>query len=259
MPVESNIGFSESTAIKHEQLRKFMRMHLTIVKSIFDKGRGTGPYYFFDLNAGRGTYNGIIGSPLIFIHEAIESYTDYKAIFYEIHEDNAAELERTIGSNPSVQVINASNTEIGSFPQLGSKPWNDPRYGLMFADPNGGHPDWKSISKFYQHKNHGTIDVLLYLSAAGIKRCSCANDGMPRLMEGMNIIGKKHWLVRRPQDKHQWTFLVGTNWENFPAWENRGFYSASHGIGKSILERLHYTASEYKAEKEPKQLSLAYV
>ena len=34
MPVESNIGFSESTAIKHEQLRKFMRMHLTKATAI---------------------------------------------------------------------------------------------------------------------------------------------------------------------------------------------------------------------------------
>ncbi len=258
MPIENNVGFSEHTKDKHDQLRNFLRMHLEIVRSIFQKGKATGPYYYFDLNAGPGEYLGTTGSPLIFLKEAEEVGLRYKAVFYEQSLENAIALEEKVGVIPSCQVINASNSEISKFPQLGSKPYNDKRYGLMFADPNGGHPDWESIGKFFQHNNHRSIDVLLYLSATGIKRVSCSMNGLPRLMDGMNAIGKQHWLVRRPADAHQWTFLVGTNWADFPDWKRKGFYSVQDRIGKNILDRLHYTAREYKAEKEPRQMSFAF-
>lgn len=259
MPIINNVGLSEATPVKHDQIKNFLGMHISIVASIFQKRDITSPYYYFDLNAGPGEYEGMIGSPILFIQAAEAAKIRYKAVMYELDRGNYEQLTEKIGDNWNVQTINASNEEIANFPQLGSKPFNKIEYGLLFADPNGGHPNWESIGKFFKHKNHRAIDVMLYLSATGIKRISRSIDSMPRLKEGMDIIGKSYWLVREPIDAHQWTFLVGSNWVDLPEWQRRGFYRIDSTKGSAILDRLHYTASEYKHEKEPRQLNLAYV
>ena len=60
----------------------------------------------------------------------------------------------------------------------------------------------------------------------------------------MDIVGKKQWLIREPIGKHQWTFMLGTNWKKFPEWKKEGFYRIDTEEGQRVFRRLNWTAGE---------------
>jgi len=62
----------------------------------------------------------------------------------------------------------------------------------------------------------------------------------------MASIDKRVWLVRQCSGRHQWTFLLGTNWDSFPEFHNHGFFKADSPVGQQVLEQLDNTATELK-------------
>lgn len=77
----------------------------------------------------------------------------------------------------------------------------------------------------------------------------------------MERIGKKAWLIREPFGKHQWSFILGVNWEEFPEFKKIGFHKTSSTQGQNILNRINYTAKELndrgiKIYNIPKQLDI---
>jgi hypothetical protein len=45
-------------------------------------------------------------------------------------------------------------------------------------------------------------------------------------------------------DPFQWTFLLGTNWTEYKAWEQEGFYKVNSSKGAAIMNRISYTLKE---------------
>ncbi len=45
---------------------------------------------------------------------------------------------------------------------------------------------------------------------------------------------------------HEWTYLVGTNWQGIKEWPNGGFYRTDGAKGSAILEALSRTADEWQ-------------
>lgn len=254
MPIENNVGQSENTPVKQDQFRKFLKMHLGIVKGINARYQNQSPYYFFDLNGGRGVYSGLKGSPVIFQEESELFGLRTKALVFESDVSNFEELKKNVKDSGQFILINRDNKEIGSFPGIVNK-----SYGLLYSDCNGGMPPWEEMGKFFQNQNHSKIDAMIYASATNIKRISRASSNAPTLVAGMEKINKRYWLIRKPADKHQWTFLVGTNWAHFPTWEKQGFYQVSSSCGQSILERLNLTAAEIEELNASKQPRLPHV
>jgi len=94
--------------------------------------------------------------------------------------------------------------------------------------------------------------VLFNFSAANIKRtlkCSLTKENR-NLRELFSVVNKTHWLIREPYYKHQWSFLLGTNWASFPAYKSIGLYSIDSKEGQEILEKLIYTKEEYANIKD---------
>lgn len=253
MPIENDVGMSECTALKQDHFRGLMKMSLGIVSGIFKRYKIDDPFFYFDLNSGPGRYGQFVGSPLIFKEEAEKIGIKHKAMFFERNEQSHAELEKNIGESSNYITINGDHDRLINFPGL-AKPF----HGMLYSDENGTPPPWAVLQKFFQNKNHSKIDCVIYVSATNIKRVFKAWGSCHRLVDGMSLISKKYWLVRKPVEKHQWTFLIGTNWADFPKWEKSGFYKINEPIGESILERLNHTSKELEEIRETRQLQFSY-
>jgi hypothetical protein len=51
--------------------------------------------------------------------------------------------------------------------------------------------------------------------------------------------------------KAQWTWLIGTQWADMPAWRKAGFEPWDSDVGQLTLDRLDMTTSERQAHMQP--------
>lgn len=257
MPTDGDYGYSAETYWKNEDFRGLIRMLLGITKAAW-KVNKQRPYQYFDLNAGPGIYrpNGgmvplwpddmppvaeIHGSPIIFLQEATKAASHYRAHLFERDLRHAASLTEATNSYHNV-VLYGDNG--GATEYLDELP--PACYGLVYSDESGHVPPFDLLAELSKHPRTRIIDVLIYYSAATHKRARCAGcvKGKESLVDSLKRINKAVWIVRKPRNKHQWTFLLGTNWGDFPQWKKRGFYSVESPEGAEILERLNYSADE---------------
>ena len=81
-------------------------------------------------------------------------------------------------------------------------------------------------------KNFKLIEILIRISGTNYKRIRRTFPGKyPALKDQLQSINKSKWICRKiaideqgHRDPWQWTFLLGTNWTDYRAWENEGFY-----------------------------------
>lgn len=118
MPIIDNMGYSEITEIKQEHFRLILQAHLRIVKTIFVKHQYSLPtYFYFDINAGSGQYEGKPGSPLIFLEEVTQVDIPYSAVFIDKDEKNIEALSALTQSyHPNVRTFCGEHADI--LPQL---------------------------------------------------------------------------------------------------------------------------------------------
>jgi hypothetical protein len=100
------------------------------------------------------------------------------------------------------------------------------------------------------------------VSATNVKRVfkSLGNDSK-RLVEHIKQIPKKHWQIRKPENKHQWCFLFGTNWSKnnkmgYPEIRQRGFHDIESPKGQNILNQLNYTKEELERQEKSRYPSI---
>lgn len=265
MPIDDGYGFGEFTDLKQEQFRGFVDYHLQISQGIISKNPAwlDRNYWYFDLNAGPGIYTPgirqipmfsacepcdalrdysaqVIGSPITFIDRAESKKVPYVARFIEIIPRWSESLCRALAN---ITVSSGKYTvERGDHDIILPGHFQHPqeRLGLVYSDESGRVPPFELLGKMMSHHCNSRLDLLVYVAAANTKR-----DGKgQRILDYLSLIDKKHWIIREPCGKHQWSFLFGTNWANFPAWEKRGFYSLESAKGQEIMRRLNSTAKE---------------
>jgi hypothetical protein len=254
--MEDGIGRSEATADKADGFRKWIGMHVAICRNMISKCEKQWPgwpdpcYHYIDAYAGSGTnYELGPGSPVIFATEAAASGVRWKAYLIDEVQRNVEMLKSLVGrSVPEDQQSNASywaerNEEaICAVVARFRKP--KASYGMLYSDPNGlaNHGLARLVSVELPR-----IDILARLSATSYKRAG------RRISEFMTDVPKDKWSVRAPVpgDKHQWTFLFGTNFEPGLEWRNEGFHLVGSGEGKAILKRLDTTAREAHEMVQP--------
>lgn len=245
-----NVGQGDHTQQKQDDFQGLLSLHIKIVDGITSKPSNAWQRYYtyIDMNAGPGLYNGIVGSPILFLSQIERTSIPYSATLIEEEQCNATELNDRVsllGYHGIVKVVNDNHDHAlrnGAAPTKST-------YGMIYHDPNGA-PNFELLAELSRKPAFQRIDFVIYLGATTIKRARGMEKALGKnakfklLTDYLNSINKKTWIVRKPVGKNQWTFAVGSNWVNLPDWRKRGFYRIDTPEGKSVLERLTYTDGE---------------
>lgn len=270
MPKKGSVGVSANTQLKQNHFRMFMQAHMRIVQSIMEHNQWVFPrYIYFDLNAGPGRYEDeegieVVGSPIQTLTVADGMNLPVWAWFCE-QDKNSCELLRAELRQRGMQERGDEFTDgatsawlyEGSYtiglpqslsvlldPSLASRQY----YGLIYSDENGSLPPFALLRLCAQQLRY--CDILIHAAAAPIKRqfYSPVHPLMRRLDELMATVPKDCWIVRDPYGKHQWSFLIGTNWDAFPRFKRQGFWAINSPEGASILRRLSLNREEFNGQ-----------
>jgi three-Cys-motif partner protein len=257
MPVNNDVGTSEYTEIKQQHFNKIIDIHIESTLAILRKNNKRFPgwcekkYYYFDINAGPGMVNGEEGSPLIFLNYA-KKHKDisFHVVLIENNKTNILELSEKmqpylIYPNLVIDIRFGDHNKI--IPEYFVAQKRN-RFGLIYNDPSGKVPSFDLLQAMSGTACYSKLDILINCPSATIKRVSRSplTKSKETLIDYLNKIDKEHWLIREFYFKHQWTFLIGTNWINFPRFKKIGMYPMSSVEGKKILYDLNYTTSEKK-------------
>lgn len=261
MPIENGVGYGEYTGVKIEHLSKILAMHMAITQAVIKKHASyyEPEYRYIDLTAGKGsTPDGNSGSPIIFLDKTNDAKFDipFRADLIEREPNNIESLKKVIHSHPM------GNSEQGKIhfhlgdyeniaPQL-FKSKKDFELGLVYVDPSGDLPDFKTITHIINMRPR--MEILLYLSATNIKRQYQQTKKF--LADFLQETSKEHWLIRKPLkgDSHQWTFLLGSNIGFFKPHKkiNSYFCLLDSPEGKEIFEKMNLSQDQRFEQKQPR-------
>lgn len=235
---------SDETEQKERDFAGIMTMHIRICKSILAK-HGGPPYTYADCHAGPGhlEHDGhrFLGSPLIVQQAAQREQVTLDAIHFEQSRDVATRLRQALGHGSHVV---ADHCERGVPQWLASLDRRNYRYGMVYADPINKEIPVPMLAA--AAVTLPKMDIMAYVGATAYKRRNGVRPG-PTLAEDIATIqraGKKVVLIRRPATKFQWTFVLWSNWVDFPEWGKRGFYRLDSETGQHILNQVNYTAAQ---------------
>lgn len=258
MPVVDGVGFGECTKIKIEHFSRIIAMHIAITRAVLNKNCRVykNRYRYIELTAGPGiSPTGEKGSPIAFLEQANlhSRYLQFQADLIENKPENlrklrtALESEQTDIKTENVDLVFYGGNYQSIIPQL--FPQVDFEFGLVFVDPTGKLPDFKTLQ--YIAKMRPKMEILMYLSSTNIKRVFQYTG--KHLEDYLISIGKPYWLIRREiqWDKHQWTFLLGSDTDIFKGYSKIGLYRLNTRIGQAILKRLNYSEKEQMERIQP--------
>jgi len=281
MPKDGTVGFSDNTPYKHDHFDKLVQAHMRIVRGIIHRHTWAfSSYVYLDLNAGSGHYYDedghlMLGSPiraaLLSLAQSLpmlaclceQSYESVGQLIEAFHAHQITSVPREIDEPDRLLT---SHHDIWIFEDQYSIgiPWFIEQrlkplavvqgttlnkvYGLIYSDENGTLPPFALLEKCAIELP--LVDQLIHVAATPIKRqiYSPKHHLNQRLDEMLATIPKKYWFVRLPYGQHQWTFLLGTNWDAFPEFTRQHFYRTDSPEGQSILRRLSYNRKDYDGQ-----------
>jgi three-Cys-motif partner protein len=254
MPLENGVGISRFTPIKLRQFQSIIEMHLAISKAVLNRNLFyPQKYLYVDVTAGPGKYlfnnTELTGTPIVFLNTVERLAISYDAVFLEIDTANFKKLEKNLPSTLNFGEVNIKNEDYKvTLSKLLSKN-NKNQLGMIYVDPSNGIPDFELLHE--TNLKMPKMEVLLYLSATNLKRTQGINDAM--LSDLIAKIGKKNWLVRKPikGDRHQWTFLLGSNCNLFKKYEKIDFFPIDSPEAQQFFLKLDLNAKKLKIKMQP--------
>lgn len=258
MPVDDEIGYSETTPLKIEHLSRILSMHLAITQAVLNKNDYYRQQYrYVDLTAGRGgTPDGTPGSPLVFLDlvESGEFEKPYRVDLIEHNEDNLDELKEVCQTEAQARGWQLENTHfhLGEYETVVRDlfPSRNPyELGLVFVDPTGQVPDLETLQ--YVSEMRPRMDILIHVATTTIKRVYHITDML--LSDYMAQIVKTNWLIRKPLpwDSHKWTFLLGSNTDIFKSYKTIDFLRLDSKDAQQFFPKLNLSEKQRLAEIQP--------
>ena len=261
MPIENGVGYGEYTGVKIEHLSKILAMHMAITQAVIKKHASyyEPEYRYIDLTAGKGsTPDGSSGSPIVFLEKAGDPKFEvpFRADLIEREQSNIDELKKAVLSHP-VGLLNQKNIHFHpedyekTVPHLFMSK-KEYELGLVYVDPSGDLPDFKSLAHISNMRPR--MEILLYLSATNIKRQFQQTQKF--LADFLSETSKQHWLIRKPikGDSHQWTFLLGSNSDLFKPYGSirSYFYLLNSPEGQQVFEKMNLSQDQRMEQKQPR-------
>lgn len=251
---------SAETEGKERDFRGLLDMHATICKGILGGQRKPAPYLYADLYAGPGYLRyrdrEFLGSPLIAQDILTRAGVAYETVHYEKDPEVAGRLATALWTPTSL--LDCPNAETApiynepcedGFPRWLDKNGTQPdRLGLIYSDPIDDEINHELLNK--AARQLPKVDLLSYVAATQYKRRRggelrrIGSSSKPLLVEHIRAVNKRVCLVRTPRGGNQYTFILWSNWDNFPAWEQRGFHRLDSDRGRQILDKINLTAVE---------------
>ena len=253
---------SYATLRKQQSFTHALDLHMNLVVHIpaFKDSSSYQPYLYFDLHSGPGrSPEGDEGSPLIFQNLA-NKYTqayphfNYHARFYEAEPHNYIQLKKNLNDSPSIEIIrNDHRTELPKLLERYQKSkTKNYGYGVVYADPSNANLPWELLQEM--KRLFPRVDIMINIACASYKR-NISSDDYYTLAERLPKV-KKYWIIRKPVGKHQWSILVGTNWDSYPDWKKKEFYKWDDGdIGSDYFSRIAYTKNQRRDQRQPRLFS----
>ena len=221
-------------------------IHIPICTAIRQRqGRPADPpYLFMDLNGGPGRLcddDGRLfdGSPLIAANALFSADIPHRTVHFERDAKACRNLAAVMhpDSFPYSTVI-SGDFQAGVSAWLDENPPHGYRYGLVYSDPIGDPIPVAEFNLFATHSPR--VDLLAYVAA----NSQYKRRGAHRLGEDVAAVRKRHALIRELATAHEFTFVLFTNWTDFPAWRKQGFYPIDSHDGQRILYKASTTREE---------------
>lgn len=232
-------GQSDATEFKERGLEAAFAINTRIFKSKFGD-RFT--YWHFDLNCGSGVNEkiGCIGSPVAFVR-AIQNVgcSRYFAGFCDINADALKSLSDAEGvkGNDQCFLFHGNNASlVEAIPDLiGSRERAHRAVGMVLADPNGFEVPLDELASL-SSKCPG-IDVAIHWNSR-IRVLLHRGHGrdIVDIDDAISMLGKQHWLIRKPIGSWKWTVLIGRN-VRVGEHKTLGFYHLDSEMGQDIMAR----------------------
>lgn len=248
---------------KQSELRRILGINVGVVQRILAKSGWAYPYYTWtDLNAGPGEYylddgTTLAGSPRIFAEIVTAAGLQSHAHFCEQSSAAASWLGNVLrrvaqpqcehGHGISEWHLNLGDhadtiADVRECFEERARPWSG-AYGVIYADPNGTRLPVEPMRSLAASRALRFVDCLAYISATNYKRVRAAHGTGIYLEDDLRAIGKRFIWLREPVGRHQWTFVLMTNWARYPHY-GAGWYRLDTPEGQAVMDRLNLSQRE---------------
>lgn len=235
-------GQSDQTEFKERGLEAAFSINLRIFNAKIGSRFGDRyPYWHFDLNCGSGINEkiGCIGSPLAFLRAAESTQVPrYFAGFCDINQTSLAALKgrEGVANNQDCFLFHGDNAElVDAIPDIiGAHERPHQAMGMVLSDPNGFAVPLEELAALSQACPK--LDVAIHWNTRIRRLYRGQGWEFVDIDEAIAMLGKSHWLIRKPMGAHQWTVLVG---RNLQVGDHRslGFYHLDSEMGQDIMQR----------------------
>ena len=262
---------SDGTFYKQECLKKILETEINIIRVVLKKNKNKNwlnqNYLHMDITTSCGICeypegNSYNGSPFIFL-DLVDKYRslNFKVIFMEKNKgrfnglwENMFERYTSCGfgscwpKNVNLDEFNVVRLDyqedlLPYIEYLRREKYleeNKKQFGTLYVDPYGTlYPN--ALIELSNESEYKTLDFIFHVNGS-IKRPKGLNKYNVKekrtYREMIKQIKKDKWIIREPYVKGQYTFLIGTNFKEYPAFKKLGFHCIESNRGQEILDRI---------------------